>query len=200
MIKVITFDFGNVIYKLNNKQFIITLCKYSPLGFKKLYNIVLNSEDYDLFEAGKISFDEYFKRVIKKGKLKIDKEKFVNLHNNRLTIIPSTISLIKKLCKNYKLILLSNASIIDFKFVIRKSPVYKYFKYHIISCKLGYMKPYAPTYLELIRLANVQPNEILFIDDKKVNVDGARKLGIKAIQYKNFENLEKDLKKLRIIL
>ena len=75
-----------------------------------------------------------------------------------------------------------------------------YIDEYIISYKLGYMKPSFMIYLELIRLADCNPDEILFIDDKNKNIKGAAKLGIKAIQYKNYSKLLKDLKKYKVKL
>ena len=77
MIKVIVFDFGNVTYKLDNKFFISGLLKHSNLGYTRLYKEILNSNDYELFETGKISFGEYFKRTKKRIKLSVRKEIFI---------------------------------------------------------------------------------------------------------------------------
>ena len=60
------------------------------------------------------------------------------------------------------------------------------------------MKPKIAIYLELIRVTNCEPSEILFIDDKKINVLGAKKLGITAIQYTSYRNLIYSLKKYKV--
>ena len=200
MIKVIAFDFGNVIYKLHHRKFIKNLKKYSKLSYSKLFDEILNSKEYDLLETGKISFNEYFKAIQYKAKLKATKEKLTEEIKEKLTEIRSSLDIILKLKKKYKLILVSNANEIDFNYVIRKSKAFKYFDEYIISYKLGYMKPSFMIYLELIRLADCNPDEILFIDDKNKNIKGAAKLGIKAIQYKNYSKLLKDLKKYKVKL
>jgi len=46
--------------------------------------------------------------------------------------------------------------------------------------------------LTLDRLGTA-PGETLFIDDKQLNVDAARDLGMKAVQFTNIENLRNDL-------
>lgn len=198
MIKVIAFDFGNVIYKLHNESFIKKLERYSPLGHSKLFKEVFNSDEYELLEVGKISFDKYFRAMKKKTKLKMPKERFIKEINGRLNEIPSTLELIVKLKSRFKLILVSNANQINFVNVISKSKAFKHFNEKIISYKLGYKKPSFMIYLELIRVAGVEPSQILFIDDKKSNVKGASKLGINAVQYKNYNQLLKGLRRFKI--
>lgn len=200
MIKVIAFDFGNVIYKLHNKMFIKRLEQNSALKYSKLFGEVLNSEEYELLEIGKISFDKYFKIVKKRAKLKITKQRFIKEINSRLNEIPSTLGVITRLKRRYKLILVSNANQIDFKNVISKSKAFKYFNEKVISYKFGYKKPSFMVYLELIRVAGVDPGQILFIDDKKSNINGASKLGINAVQYKNYNQLLKDFRRYKIKL
>ena len=198
MIKVIAFDFGNVTYKLDNKFFISGLLKYSSLGYTRLHREILNSSDYKLFETGKISFDEYFGRTKKRIKLSVRKEIFIKLFNNRFTEIESTYNLIKRLHLKYILLLCSNTNDINFSQVIKKSRAFKFFYGSVTSFKVGYLKPRSAVYLEVIRIADYEPEEILFIDDKKININGARKLGIRAIQYKSYRSLINDLLKYKI--
>lgn len=54
-------------------------------------------------------------------------------------------------------------------------------------------KPDPAIYRLTLDRLGVAPHEALFIDDKQLNVDAARELGMKAIQFTNVENLRKDL-------
>jgi putative hydrolase of the HAD superfamily len=54
------------------------------------------------------------------------------------------------------------------------------FDVQIYSCELGTVKPEAEIYLECCRQLDCKPQEALFLDDKKVNTEGARKVGMKA--------------------
>lgn len=198
MIKVIAFDFAGVQYRIHNKDFIGKLQKYSNLDYYKLYKAVLNSYDYDLFETGKITVGEYLKRTKSRIKLTIQLNKFITLFNNRFQEIISTTNLIKNLSEKYKLFLISNTNKVNYESVIKKSRAFKYFEDIITSFQFGYMKPKIAIYLDLIRVTNCEPNEILFIDDKKINVLAARKLGITAIQYTSYRNLIYNLKKNKV--
>lgn len=51
------------------------------------------------------------------------------------------------------------------------------------SSKAGCQKPEKEYFEKLIELADVKPEEILFIDDREENVDGAKQVGITALLY-----------------
>ena len=60
----------------------------------------------------------------------------------------------------------------------------------IFSCDLRLVKPEEAIYKECLGLVQLTPEEILFLDDKQVNVDGARKVGMHSLV---FESVEKTL-------
>lgn len=72
--------------------------------------------------------------------------------------------------------------------------IYRHFDYVILSCKEGMQKP-DPRFFEIaLRRAGVKAEEMVFLDDREVNVKGAQAFGIKAIHYvdktKALEELE----------
>jgi len=101
--------------------------------------------------------------------------------------------------KNCKLILLSNTDPIHFTFIRNKYKILDIFDDFVLSYKIGYKKPSQAIYLYAIKKAGTSPNEILFIDDIYEHVQAAKLLGIKSIQYTNFDRLKIDLKKLNIL-
>jgi putative hydrolase of the HAD superfamily len=61
------------------------------------------------------------------------------------------------------------------------------------SYQLHIAKPDPEIYLYTLQRLGTLPNETLFLDDKKVNVDAALDLGIKAIQFTDVQTLRDDL-------
>jgi HAD superfamily hydrolase (TIGR01509 family) len=55
------------------------------------------------------------------------------------------------------------------------------------SKKLGLAKDIPASYIKLARKLRLDPKEILFVDDKLINVDAARQAGLSAIQFQNYE-------------
>jgi len=61
------------------------------------------------------------------------------------------------------------------------------------SCELGVVKPNPELYRHALNQLGTQPEETLFIDDKRPNVEAAQALGIQAIQFSSVEQLRQDL-------
>ena len=61
------------------------------------------------------------------------------------------------------------------------------------SYQLGIAKPDPAIYLYILKKLGTEPGETLFIDDKQVNIDAARQLGMKAILFTNVDRLREDL-------
>jgi putative hydrolase of the HAD superfamily len=57
------------------------------------------------------------------------------------------------------------------------------FEVRIFSCEVGTVKPEAAIYLECCRRLGCAPPEALFLDDKKVNTEAAKKVGMQSYVY-----------------
>ena len=65
-----------------------------------------------------------------------------------------------------------------------------------VSADLGVLKPKAAIYQALLSHNNIEESETVFIDDMPYNVEGAKAMGIAAIQFENAEQCEQELKAL----
>jgi putative hydrolase of the HAD superfamily len=67
------------------------------------------------------------------------------------------------------------------------------------SADVGFVKPQEDFYLAILhKLTRVLPEEILFWDDRMDNVEMARKVGMNAEVFSNFEEFEKKMKKYQL--
>jgi epoxide hydrolase-like predicted phosphatase len=63
----------------------------------------------------------------------------------------------------------------------------------IISAEVGVMKPDARIFQSALQSLGVQPGEAVFVDDFAHNVEGARAVGMHAIQFRNPEQVHLEL-------
>ena len=63
-----------------------------------------------------------------------------------------------------------------------------------LSYRLHLLKPNVRIYQKVLELLNVAPEEVVFIDDKQVNVEAAQSLGIHGIVFQR-ETILEDVKK-----
>ncbi len=62
------------------------------------------------------------------------------------------------------------------------------------SFQLGIAKPDPAIYRHVLQQLQTAPQETLFIDDKRVNIDAARALGMKAIEFTTVDRLRDSLR------
>lgn len=200
-IKVIIFDLGGIIVSSKVEKILNIISDYIKVECGQLDDF-MDKYKSDLTK-GKISLIDVYSKIIKQFGLKnLGAKDIVDKH---LEIFQKTIedlneevlSLVKKLRVNYSVVCLVNAEL-DVVPLIRKRGVYDYFEHAYISTELGMEKPNPEIYLAVLNDLNCRAEEAIFIDDKEDNVNSARMMGINSILYKNFRQLKKDLKILRL--
>ena len=91
--------------------------------------------------------------------------------------------------------LLSNAGF-DFASPFRFSPMARFFERMFVSAELGLLKPDPRIFEEVARELGITPAEMVFIDNKQENVDGAAALGISVHLFTTAEDLRSFLEAL----
>jgi FMN phosphatase YigB (HAD superfamily) len=114
------------------------------------------------------------------------------------TLIPE--SLIAGLKKRYPLVLLSNTNQMHFEMLERNYPILGYFEKRALSHEVGAAKPDPLIYQKAVALAGCRPEECFFTDDIPEYVEGARKLGIDAVQFQSAEQLQQELAQRSILV
>lgn len=61
------------------------------------------------------------------------------------------------------------------------------FEHRIFSCDLRLTKPDPAIYVKMLDLLGAGPGEVVFVDDREVNVAAARELGIRSLLYRGPE-------------
>jgi len=98
-----------------------------------------------------------------------------------------------KECKSmgYMLVISSNASKGSFEWRNSKFGLMDVFDGRIISSDIGMRKPSKKFFQYMIDMLGHEPREILFVDDRDVNIEKASELGIECIKYEGEESLDR---------
>ena len=200
MIKAIIFDYGNIISSVDNNRFFEEISRATGKTGAELDQLIGNSSDeLRKYEAGLITSDQFFERVVKQRGLNLDKKAFIKLFTGRLTPIAETHELIRRLKKGYKLGLLSNTNEWDYEYEIKRCGVFSLFDSVTVSFKVGAMKPDRKIYLDALDKLGVRADESVYIDDVREYADAACALGIKGIHYTSHEDLVRYLRSLNCL-
>lgn len=81
-----------------------------------------------------------------------------------------------------------------FEIIEDKLELSRYLQWSFVSCKTGVRKPQETAYTGAARSLSVAPAHCLFIDDRKINCEAARQVGMDAVRFENSSQLEEELR------
>jgi epoxide hydrolase-like predicted phosphatase len=198
-IKAIVFDIGGVMASEKNlRDHYVLLCKVLKINKNKFF--VLRNKYIGKASSGKISGKKFIS--ILANELGIDYSKLLkNWIKFKKKSIKKNFELeraIKRLKKNgYKVGSLSGVLDLHQKLNNEKH-LYDVFQFNIYSFKAGYSKPDIRLYHLLIKKLKLNPYEVIVVDDMKMCLDSAKKLGINTILFRDNNQLVKALKKFGV--
>lgn len=169
------------------------------------YGLVDNNLQSFLMEVdlGNASEDDIIEYFMKYDGINSTKEELRKDIDSYLKLDTKLADIIKKLKeKGFKTILLSNANASVFERKIYTTyPEFKnLFDDIIISSNIKMIKPNSDIYLHTLNKIGSKPEESLFIDDSKKNVDGAINVGINGYLYTDSNLFAEYIKSLGIDL
>ena len=194
--KNIIFDLGNVLVKLNPEG---CIGAFKAIGMGELVDSNPQSEGMKLMSklgVGMITTEEFCEAARKLTGTDVTNGEIIDAANKMLVEIPDEKKerLLQLKKAGYRLFLLSNTIDVHWDYCVEHLFPYQsygvedYFEQCFLSQKMHLAKPDARIYEEVIRLANIHPDETLFIDDLKENCEAAEKLGIHTFQNVKFDD------------
>lgn len=181
--------------------------------YKKAFNIILKSNKYDLLRylfyprllyyiyssRGIKTIDEIIIEITKtSSELKNSTEIAFQLGFSKKIDMKTAefINYLKN--KNYKLIILSNETYFDFEILKKQHPLFNLFdEQFLTSSKDNFIKKPDPqfydNFLTWCKTKNLDPKNMIFIDDKLENVIMGNIKGIPSVVFKDADNLKKVL-------
>jgi putative hydrolase of the HAD superfamily len=182
MIRCVISDLGKVVVSFDNSIFFAKMAECCPYSKEDVDNLT-TTHFYliELFDKGELTPHEFYRRVIETFKADIEYEKFFSIYNDVFSLNPEVLNILKKLKGRYRLVLLSNTDIMRYGFIQKRFPEILIFDDYVLSYEVGAMKPDPQIYRVALKRARAKPEECVFIDDIKENVDAAIGLGIRGI-------------------
>jgi len=201
-IKAVVFDFGNVLMRFKEGKSPTLQFMSETLGCS--YGAVLTEIKNDYFESlvsGHQDEEEYWQEFAAHLNVPYPEKwvtKWQNFHMSAIEMNHELFEVIVELKKKgYQVGLLSN-QVASLSEVYQREGYYDLFDPLILSYEVKVSKPDAGIYHVLLSEIVLQPDEILFIDDKEENLKVARELGIQTIHYDyNKYSIEAFLKHLQ---
>lgn len=199
MIKALLFDLGGVLVHFAGVGPLLNLSG-GTLSEKGAWDFWWNSEVVRAFEKGKILRETFALGVIDELNLNITAEAFLkDFAQWERGPYPGALQLLEKLKKKYTIACLTNNNAVHWETLMAKSDIGSKFHHSYISFEVGLLKPEPEFYEYALREMNLDPGDVLFLDDNQKNVEAAFNLGIRAFQVQGLDEVNHVLKEEKIL-
>jgi putative hydrolase of the HAD superfamily len=156
---------------------------------------------FDSFERGYMTFEEYLKRVFCPGSRSFTIDEVRDFAFEQSIPWPRNIQLLRQVrnANPIKVGLISNEGEGLTEYRVRKFGLRDASDFMIFSYFVHMRKPDLEMWRLALNLAQVQPEESIYIDDRAMFADIAGELGFTAIQHKSLEETSARLNELGVV-
>ncbi len=153
---------------------------------------------FDTYEEGKLSLDEYLNRVVFYQERTFTLEDFKDSMYAESKPFPDMIELVRSLKDRHNLLVaaVSNEGRELTVYRVHQFKLGTFIDFFIASCFVHVRKPDMEIYRIALDIAQVEPQKVVYIDDRPMFVQVAQKLGIRGVHHKDFESTRSVLETL----
>jgi putative hydrolase of the HAD superfamily len=153
---------------------------------------------FDTYEEGKISLDQYLNRVVFCRERPFSREQFKKFMFAQSKPFPDMLELMGALKTRYGLQVaaVSNEGRELTVYRVQHFKLGTFIDFFISSCFVHYRKPDEDLYRIALDVAQVSPEEVVYIDDRAMFVEIAQGLGLKGIIHSGYETTRSALEGL----
>lgn len=193
MHKAVVFDLGRVLVPFDFKIGYRALEGACPYSADEIRGRIAQSGLVKPFETGLIEPLDFFAQLSATLDLSIGYEGFCLAWSSIFFGQLIADKVLKSLAGRYRLLLLSNTNAIHWQMIRANYPMLQYFHDCVLSFEERAMKPDPAIYRTLVARAGCRPEECFFTDDIALNVEGARLMGIDAVQFESPAQLQREM-------
>jgi putative hydrolase of the HAD superfamily len=155
---------------------------------------------FPALDAGLITLDEYLDRVLFHRAQNFTREKFVEFMYAQSIEFRDSRAILDEITrtKKYFIAAINNEPLELNRFRIEKFDLRRNFEVFFSSCYVRSRKPEATIFRVALEVSQRPPEECIFIDDRPLNLEVPRRLGMNVVQYQDPQSLRAELRKFQV--
>jgi putative hydrolase of the HAD superfamily len=153
---------------------------------------------FDTYEVGKLTLDEYLKRVVFHEERSFTPHEFKDFMYAQSSPYPETIELIRRVRNRHrlKIVAVTNEARELMMYRMRAFDLGSFIDFIVASSFVHFRKPDPDIWRVAIDLAQVPVEEVVYIEDRPLFVGVARDLGIRSIRHVDAASTRRELEAL----
>jgi putative hydrolase of the HAD superfamily len=155
---------------------------------------------FPAFDAGQITLNQYLDRTLFYRTRSFTREEFTAFMFAQSKEYPETRAILTKVANSgeYFVAAINNEPLELNQYRIEAFALRKEFLVFFSSCFVRSRKPEELIYRVALEVTQRSPEECVFIDDRALNLENPKRLGMNVIHHQNAEQLIADLKKIGV--
>lgn len=200
MLQNIVFDMGGVLLTYQPRKFCLSKTQNEE-DAEKIYQALFCSPEWGLLDLDALTEQEALNRVCSRLPERLQgpcKHIFAHWHESMTPVegMEAVVFALKE--RNYHLYLCSNAGLRFYQYRSH-APALSAFDGLLVSAEEKCAKPDPAIYQRLFEKFSLKPEECLFTDDLKANIDSAERCGMESILFEGAEKFRADLVRRKIL-
>ncbi|MFW5985634.1 MAG: HAD family hydrolase, partial [Halanaerobiaceae bacterium] len=200
VIENIIFDLGNVFFDFLPEKYLAQKYDDSVL-VDELTEKIFYTPEWKELDRGNLDNSRLVQKLTQKHPELEEQIRHIGQNwEEMLELKEETVKLLEELDQqDYSLYILSNISEGAFNYLKNRYQFLDLFSGAIISGKLGVIKPEAEIYEKLITRFQLKPQKSVFLDDRRDNIEEAKKQGLKTIHFTDISRVRKQLEEYNVL-
>jgi epoxide hydrolase-like predicted phosphatase len=187
-VRAVVFDLGKVLVDFDYGIAVRKLAENSVASVEEIRHVIDQSPLLFRYEGGQMSTQDFFEEVRRLIGFRSEFPEFAAAFADIFSEMPEMIQLQAELrARGLPTFILSNTNDIAVRHIRRRFPFFAEFTGYVLSYEQNALKPHRKIYEITEQHAGVSGGEILFLDDRAENVEGAGKLGWQTICHRAAE-------------
>ena len=190
-------DLGGVVFTWDPDS-IIAAVFVDPETRQRVRALIFDHPDWLELDRGTLELDEAIHRgAVRTAMPQAEIERLMRSVPQSLVPIPKTLEILRRIKeKGHDLFYLSNMHEASINHMEKQYSLWNIFDGGLISCRVHLVKPELGMFERLIQRFRLDVRQTVFIDDDKENLEAAATIGMRAIRFRDPQQLENDLSAL----
>jgi glucose-1-phosphatase len=185
-VKAVVFDLGKVLVDFDYSIAGRRLATKSTRSASEVQGLLDHSSLLLRYESAEISSEQFYSEFCRQASYSGTFEEFAACFADIFTEISAMSGFQRELKKRgVPTFILSNTNDIAIGHVRRNFPFFGNFDGYVLSYEQKALKPHPPIYRATERMAGASGKDLVFIDDRVDNIEGAAALGWQTIQHRD---------------
>lgn len=198
-VRAVFFDIGNVLLRFSTQRILQKVAWETRLNPLKLARYLWASDVGAQVELGRLAGEQLHEAFKRELGYKGSYAQFKTLWCDHFTLDRGSHELLKRVSRSTPTYLLSNTNALHYEHILKRYAFPHLVAGAILSHELGLRKPDPAIYRAALELSRTRPEETVFVDDLKPNVEAAGRLGIRAIRFAGADDLRRRFQQLGLI-